>query len=579
MATVTRVVGRRLLTGVLALLLTGSVSLRAQDSASASVGDARDARFVVSVRNRMFRIPRSVVSGVTIQPTLRLQYAILPRLRLAIDAQTVDNSGPGRQGSYLASRTVPGGGSGNFLQEIAVEAMWRLLGERDHGRSLAVIGSASFSTRSYFAIDTSTGAVFGGNRRRVVPTLALEGALLSATAQLRGALVGVFLSSDDALYVRRIPGERASFGPVIGPELQAEHLLTSRATAWGRGFLPMRGNNGITRSTGAPARVFTYDAGIRFAIAPSLALEAFLSNALGNTGALAYVADREYLAIGSGVRVRPGASDGPAPSRRGESVDGRPEAPLALAALAPPYLDRGSVGFRARWGSQGLFATGEAAIVRPLQVGVYTDLLRGTRDEGEVGALARLALAEWPGATFGLVLAASRTNNPLVNLLAERWDELQRLDLPKGGFRFGDESLEEGRLYTVTGALTLLGRLSDRTTLSASPLVGYVQRRGVQVAGLAIGAQHAVAPSLHLAAESGLAVGRGNQLNAVGRSHAVPWLIALGWQRRAAVPRRTRAPIIDLFVTNRAGDSPFHMLRVKSGGDLSAGIGVRTVWP
>jgi hypothetical protein len=350
--------------------------------------------------------------------------------------------------------------------------------------------------------------------------------------------------------------------------------------AWGRGFVPLAGRNTIDRSTGAPARVVTYDAGLRWTVSPALALDGFVSNALGNTGALAYVADREYRALGTGVRVRPGAADRPPPPEPATRRASGTRVPLALAPLAPATLDRGRAVVRARWGTHGLLAALEGAIVRQLQAGVYLDLLRGTRDEGELGALARLTVAESPSTRLGLVLAASRTNNPLVNLLAARSDELQRLGLPKGGFRFGDESLEEGRLYTLTGAIPLQASVGDRTTLRAAPVLGYVQRHGVQVGGVTIGVDRDVGAAVRLVGESGVAVGRGNRLDAVGRSPAVPWLLALAWHLPdGGTPGRRGVAAIELFATNRAGDSPFHMLRVRSHGNLSAGIGVRATWP
>ncbi len=563
-------------TCALALALA-STSTEAQQAASATRSDSGAARTSVSVRNRTFLIPRAVVAGVTIQPTLRLDVAATPRLALALEGQTVDNSGPGRQGTYRASRTVPGAGSGNFLQEVALEGRWRVRGDATAGRALHAVATASLATRSYSAVDTATGAAFGGNRRRLVPTVAVQGSVHGARGLLRGALAAVFLPRDDALYLRRIPGERRRFGPLLGAELEGERVLTLRATLWGRGFVPLAGHNTIDRSSGAPARAVAYDAGLRWSLSPALALEGFVSNALGNTGALAAIADREYHAIGTGLRVHPGAADRAPPARaaRGAAQRDAHDAvpPLALATLAPAGLARGHASLRARWGGQGLLAALDGAVVRQLEVGAFIDLLRGTRDEGELGALARVTLGESPHASVGLTLAASRTDNPLVNLLAARSDELQRLGLPRGGFRFGDESLDEGRLYTVTGAIAVERRMAPHTLLRTAPLIGYVQRHGLQIGGVAVGVEQGMGGAMRMLVESGVAVGRGNRLDLRRRSHAVPWLLGAAWMPRGA------AVGLDAFVTNRAGDSPFHMLRLRSHGQLSAGVGVRGTWP
>lgn len=576
---------RRLRTAIAAscLVVCGAPQVLAQDTTRSSRAAPRVGDFEIHLRNRGFRIPEQVVSGLTIQPTLRLQYQLTGALRLAVDAQTVDNSGPGRQGTFYASRTVPGAGSGNFMQEVALEAMWRVWHNSARTRRLSVTGTGSLATRSYWAVDPANGAAFGGNRRTLVPTLGLEGGERFGLAEARVGVVAVMLPADDALYLRRLPGEQASFGTVVGTEMLGEWRVAGGLVAWGRGFLPLTGHNTIRRATGAPSRIPAYDAGIRLELSPALDAEAFASNALGNTGALAYIADREYGAWGVGLRVRPGPrynTPSSSSADRSSPVTGANRTALALASVAPALLNRGALAASVRWGQQGLLASVEGAPVRQLQIGLFTDLLRGTRDEGEVGAVARLTLLDRaPEMTAGVILAASRTNNPLVNLLAARWDELQRRGLRKGGFRLGDENLDEGRLYVVTGAIPIRWRAGDATTLHAAPIVGYVQRRGVQIGGLALGAEQVVHPSLRLAVESGVAVGRGNRLNEVDRSHAIPWQLGLAWALHSGESDEHAQPLsLELFLTNRAGDSPFHVLRVRSGGAISAGIGMRAHW-
>lgn len=575
----------RFCSSLLLSALTSGVA-RSQDSTgSADPKSSRrgDVEFVL--RNRAFFIPEQVQPGLTIQPTFAIRWMATDLLRFTLDAQTVDNSGPGRQGAYQVSRTVPGGGSGNFLQEITLEGEFRFWQNAARTRSMTVSGSGSRSIRSYFAHDSISGRTFGGNRRGIVPAFALAASQTHSWGETAVSAVVLSLPDDDALYLRAIPGERERFGVVAGPQFDANVKLGPALSFWGRAFIPVSGNNTIDRESGRPARAVPYDAGFRLRLNPALDAELFASNALGNTGALGFIPDREYRAIGAGLRIRPNSrfarSGIPVGARTGSAPSGSPA--VALASLTSARLSRGTGLIRLRGGGQGVLGSAEFAPVQALQLGAFVDYLRATRDEGELGAIARLNLYERIGrypVRMGVLVAASRTNNPLVNLLAGRWDELERLGLPKGGFRFGDENEREGRLYVVTAALPVEGDISPRTTVRAAPIAGYVQRWGLQLSGLAAGIEQQLRPALVLALESGVAVGRGNVLTSRGRERAVPFAVALAWSPGAKggdTPKHGVA--IDAYVTNRAGDSPFHMLRVRAGNGLSGGIGVRAAFP
>ena len=534
----------------------------------------------IVLRNRTFVIPERVVSGLTIQPTFGFRWRTSEDAELALDAQTVDNSGPGRQGRFVASRTVPGGGSGNFLQELTLQASLRLLGASEDPWRLTLTASASHARRSYFALDTVTGQTFGGNRREVVPTVALEAANRGGRGRASLSLVSVFLSDNDALYLRRLPDDDEKFGTVVGPEGALDVHLAGPFSFRARAFVPFAGHNTIRRSTGRVARAVPYDAGLQLQLNPGLAAEAFVSNALGNTGALAFIPDREYTALGVGLRARPNAY-WPVASAATPPLDAIEEQELAVRALAPladGNITAGRVGSTVRWSGQGLLAAAELTPVPALTLGAFLDLLNGTRDEGELGVVGRVRLLGDRGdlpVHVGAMVAASRTNNPLVNLLAGRWDQLQRLGLHKGGFRPGNENIAEGRLYIVAGALPVTWR-AGRVGGRLAPVIGYVQRNGVQIGGVAAGTDVRLSTSTMLSLESGVSMGKGNELTFTGRKRSVPFSAALSWTPDAHTYEIAGAVIsFDAFVTNRAGDSPFHMLRVRAGGTPVVGIGMR----
>jgi hypothetical protein len=560
--------------------LCHSASVGAQSAADeVRWSPSRQGDVEIMLRNRAWLIPDRVVNGLKIQPTVGVTWMAADWLRLTLDAQTVDNSGPGRQGRFYASRTVPGGGSGNFLQEITGDAAVSVWGDMTSGRRLTISGSLSRGVRSYELTDSASGQTISGNRRGLVGTLAAV--YHTADAPRRGSIgvVSAFLRRDDALYLRTLPGSRERFGTVVGPEVQAEVRLGGPVSTWGRAFVPLTGNNTIARSTGRAARAAAFDAGLRLHVNSALDVDVFASNALGNTGALAYIPDREYASFGTGVTVRPGARFAPGyvpPVHGAASVAVEPvlEGPPFSMGIASPALLPRRASVRIGGGGQGLLAGIDYGLVTGFQVGAFLDYTRGIVDEGELGAIARLQLFNEgvsSPVSFGVVVAGSRTNNPLINLLAGRRDELQRLGLGKGGFSPGKENDRAGRLYVITLATPLERSLDHVARIGFTPIVAVVQRSHVQVAGALASAALMVGGDMGLDASIGVDAGRkGNTLTSTGREHAIPWRAGVTWGRSLAVTA---------WVTNRVGDSPFHTLRVRADNSIAFGAGLRSLFP
>lgn len=565
----------RSLSIVAAFGLALAAPARAQDSTAAE--GSGGVEFLV--RNRSFLIPDRVVGGLKIQPTVAVRWSPFERLRLAIDAQTVDNSGPGRQGEFAASRTVPGSTrSGNFAQELALEARALLWRDPASTRLLWMTGALSRGVRSYRLSNPSTGVEIGGNRRQTVPTLASGMEWRSPRGGVQLGAAAAWLPATDALYLRTLPGTSDRFGTVLGPEVIAELSLGGALSAFGRGFAPMTGRNTIDRASGRTVRAAAYDAGLRLAVHPGLSADLFVSNALGNTGALAYVVDREYAALGAGVSFRPWDSRGVGRHEPRSTDSVAASVPLAIPLISAWTLPRGHAVARISGNDEGLATSVQLSPVDGFDIGAFLDYPRALVDEGELGLLGRLRMIdERMGAiaTVGVVVAVSRTNNPLINLLAGRPDELKRRGLGRGGLRPGDENETEGRLYTITGALPFERWLASIARVRVAPVVAYVEREGVQLAGAVLGVEGALGGSVALSADAGADLeSKGNVLSAAGRSHAIPWRVGLSWR-----PELGQRPLIlDLHATNRTGESPFHVLRVRSENRTAYGIGAHFVY-
>ncbi|MGH7713583.1 MAG: hypothetical protein ACREOG_20005, partial [Gemmatimonadaceae bacterium] len=141
--------------------------------------------------------------------------------------------------------------------------------------------------------------------------------------------------------------------------------------------------------------------------------------------------------------------------------------------------------------------------------------------------------------------------------------------LEKSGFRFGDESVEDGKLYLLTAAVTLRRDFTNGGHAWGAPTVSAVQRQGIELAGVVGGFTWPLAPALHATFDTGVPLGSdGNALQKASRVRRVPWGASLALTPWGA------AFTMDLFATNRVGNSPFHALRVRANNGVAVGLAV-----
>lgn len=525
--------------------------------------------FSIDLRSRYFLIPSRVVSGLKLEPALGTHWSPSDRFALTFAMQTVDNSGPGRQGRFDASRTLARtDASGNFLQEQAFGARW-LVGDSCTGTALVFGASVSRGVRSYVLRETATGSVFeGDNQRELVPSF--DASVEVRRSRWRSAL-GIALAlfpADNALYLRRLPDVPGDgFGATAGVSLDGAGAVGPAAVRT-RIFVPFSGANTIRRASGRTVRSSVYEFALGYAVNPVLATELFLSNSLGGEhgGALSFVADREYSALGAGVRYFSGSrfsSPGRAQSREEAPVAG-----LSTSLLDPSFARvlRGSLGA----GNGVTHASLGGSPVPDLALVAFVDYVSGTLDESDLGALIAVRFVrQEPRAplSLGVLMAAARSNNVLVNLLAGRADEFARRGLKKSGFRFGDESVTDGKLYLLSAAVPVRRDFANGGHAWAAPTLSVVQRRGLELVGAVGGVAWPLASALYATLNTGVPLGdHGNALEETSRVRRIPWITSLAWTAR-------KMPLtIELYGGNRVGSSPFHALRVRANGDLALGI-------
>jgi hypothetical protein len=522
-------------------------------------------------------------TGLTGQPTLGITWGVTDNLELTVDAQTVDNSGPGRQGNFDVKRINADDTSPNFFQEITFQGKQRIW-ENKSGTQ-AVSGVIAFSTglqgRPYRFTDATTGIVASqGKNSGLVTSLELPYTISpSDRLQLTLSPKIAFLPDSHALYFRTPPvSDPGSFGTTFGVAGGITYRVLPRLVLWGDAFVPFTGNNSINRETGLPARTIAFNAGLRYLVSPRLATDLFVSNALGNTGAMSVVGDRAYTSLGLGVTFLPGVTGANRSYAQsfGKTTQPPPSSPAGFAFLDGGTVASGQAVLNLAGGSQGILTSLRYGILDNLEFGVFLDSVSGIIDESEFGFSGKIRFlhqADGDPFTFSGVATLARSNNVLINLINNNRNEFEQRGLDKGGFAFSNES--DGELFIITLSTPLHYQFKGGSAVWFTPTLGYIQRNGLQIAGFNLGGSVAVSKDIDAIAEAGINfTSDGNAFDGDTLKNAIPWTVGLRWQPSALFGVAENTPQLEAYLTNRVGASPFETLRVRADNDLAIGVGL-----
>ncbi len=535
---------------------------------------------LVNLRYRQsFPSGNAADTGLTGQPTVGITWGVTDNLELTVDAQTVDNSGPGRQGSFDVKRINADDTSPNFFQEITFQGKQRIWENQSETQSLS--GAISFSTglqgRPYRFTDATTGAIASQGRNSGLVTSLELPYTISPSDRLQFTVSPklAFLPSSHALYFSTPPvSDPGSFGTTFGVAGGVTYRVLPRLVLWGDAFVPFTGNNSINRETGQPARTVAFNAGLRYLVNPRLATDLFVSNTLGNTGAMAVVGDRTYTSLGLGVTFLPGVTGANRSYAQSFNTTQEPQ-PSSSAGFA--FLDGGTVAnqqavLNLTGGNQGILTSLRYGLLDDLEFGVFLNYVSGIIDESEFGFSGKIRfLHQADGDPFTLsgVATLARSNNVLVNLINDNRNEFEQRGLDKGGFAFSNES--DGELFIITLSAPLHYQFNSGNAVWLTPTLGFIQRNGLQIAGFNFGGSLALNRDLDAIAEAGINfTSDGNAFTGDNLENAIPWTVGLRWQPGVSA----NTPQLEAYLTNRVGSSPFETLRVRADNDLAIGVGV-----
>jgi hypothetical protein len=539
---------------------------------------------ILNFDNRLYFLPDLVPGGIDDDDTgvnfnTGFVWGITDKLQLALQFQHLDSNTPAKQGNFISQRTEN--------EEAAGELRYQFWQNESQTQALSGVVSASWGTRGFRF--TGEGKDIEYNNRNVFVALAIPYTTdVGSKWQFTISPTIAFFKEENAAFFYSPPGDETGFGTVFGLTGAVAYEINPRLFIWGDVFVPFTGNNSVSRDSGKPDEAIAYNSGIRYLINPRLALDVYASNTFGSYGPLNLTADRDLMAFGTNLRFMPDLVGGNQKySDRFNQKYRDTVTPLTTDGLA--FFDGGVVSpqdfiLNFQVGSQGILTALRYGFVKDLEAAIYLDYVFGNVDESEQGYSAKIRLlnqAEGSPITLSIASTLSLTNQPLINYLRNDRNAFDERDLDKEIpiFTAGGDDIEEGKLLITTFALPIHYQIATDTAIWFTPIIGYLQRLGTELAGFNLGGSLAISSELSAVAEIGANfAGEGNSFGKNGLEDRIPWNVALRWTPLSLFGLEAKEdnsnPQLEFYLTNRVGSSTWHQLRVRDENELAVGVGL-----
>jgi hypothetical protein len=531
-----------------------------------------------NVYNRLYFPPNYIENAVFdsdtgAYPTFGFSWGITDDLQLSLQFQQIDSGSPGRQGDFESLRRPAD-------DEIAIEIKQKLWENASETLNLSGVVSVGWGNRDF--VFTRPGQRVEEANNSIVPAIQLPfSAAIGDRWRFTISPTLAFFGDESASFYHRLPiDDPGSFGTTFGFAGAVSFAVTPELILWGDAFIPVTGNNSISRESGRPETAIGYNAGLRYLVNPQLAVDVFASNTQGNKGPLALTADRDLVSFGAGVVFMP---DFFGANRRNRETQESPLTTDGLGFLDGGTLNSGQFALNLQAGIPGISTAIRYGFVEDFEGGIYLDYTFGSIDESEQGLSAKIRFlnqAQGAPLTASLAVTISQTNQKFINFYENNRDEFNERGLENNfPLLLNQDDLNNGQLNIFTVSIPLNYQFENGAAVWLTPTLGYVQRMGTEIAGFNAGGAFPIARDFSLIGEVGANfVNPGNAFIGDTRENAIPWTFALRWDPSALFgiePDEVRyRPYVDLFLTNRVGSSPWHQLRVRDQDRLAIGVGV-----
>jgi hypothetical protein len=542
---------------------------------------------VLKFTNRQFFLPNYREGIVDDNDTasfydLGFIWGITDNLQFSFAYQHVDSAVPSRQGDYNVTRR-PGDNEGT------IELKQKIWSNDSGTQGLSAVAALSFPLADRgFTFKKDGKTILQTTENQLVPSLAFPfTATIDEKFNVTLSPTVAFFPGDSAMFYRRTPTDGGDFGTTFGFATALSFNINPRVTLWGDAFFPLTGNNSVSRETGKPDTAIAYNVGLRYLVNPQVALDIYASNSQGSLGPLALTADRDLTALGANLVFLPDFI----PSNKKYASSFNPDrdgsnTPLTTDGVG--FFDGGTVPtgkfvFDLQGGSQGVLTALRYGVANDLELGIYLDYISGNTDESEQGLSAKLRLLnQHIGDPFTASLTATvgLPNEPFVNFTNNNQDEFDDRNLDKTvPFIFQGDDGKKGKLYIFTLSLPLNYQFDSGAAVWLTPIWGYVQRNGTEIAGLNVGGSLPVSDDFSLVGEIGANfTNPGNGFIGNNLENSIPWTFAVRWDPSKFFgldsTQGGNHPQFQLYLTNRVGASPWQELRVRNQNRLAVGVGI-----
>ncbi|NJK51216.1 hypothetical protein HC931_26725 [Candidatus Gracilibacteria bacterium] len=487
-----------------------------------------------NIYNRLYFPPNYIENAVFdsdtgAYPNFGFSWGITDDLQIGLEFQQVDSGSPGRQGDFESLRR-PGD------DEIALEIKQKIWENEAETLNLSGVLALSWGNRD-FRFRRVGQATIERRNSSIVPAIQLPfTADVGDRWRFTLSPTLAFFNDKSAVFYQQLPIDNpGSFGTTFGFAGAISFQVNPRLVLWGDAFLPVAGNNSISRESGRPDTAIGFNAGLRYLVNPRLAVDIFASNTQGNKGPLALTADRDLLSIGAGVIFMP---DFIGANRRsaggfGDEEDSPPTID-GLGFLDGGTLNGGQFQVQLQAGTPGISTALRYGFLKDFEGGVYFNYAFGNVDESEQGISGKIRFlnqSEGAPLTASLAVTLSQTNQPFINFFENNRDELRDRGLKKSApFLLNQDSLQTGQLNIVTVSIPLNYQFDSGLSLWLTPTLGYVQRMGAEIAGFNAGGSVPIADDFSLIGEIGAnLIGDGNAFLGDSRANVIPWTFAVRW--------------------------------------------------
>lgn len=532
---------------------------------------------MINTRGRLYDSSSSVErSGITFFYDVGFSWGITKDLEMALQFQHMDSNFPERQGRFQAVLTSDNEGTLALKYQL-----WQ-----DASRTFTLSGVSTLSMGDRGARFIAQRQVVEQENQTPVPSLQLPFTItLQDRWNLTIAPTVAFFPDSHALFLFRSPGTQAEFGTLFGLAGAVAYRLSQRLSLWGDAFVPAIGHNTVNRDSGRPDTTVAFNAGMRYLLHPRLALDVFASNTLGSVGSLALLADQDNIGLGTAVAFLP---DFVAANRRYPDRFATTEVSdtVLSSAAGIAFFDGGTLPGRSfllnlQGGQQGVLSSLHYSPVKDLELALYLDYILSDIDESEQGVGLKLRVlnqGEGHPLTASIAVTIGLTNRVFRNFFTNDRDAFNESGLTRNvPFLLRGDDGPQSELFLATISLPLQYQFANDAAVWLTPIVGIVQRQGIELAGVNIGGSvPLMRKAVSVLAEVGANfAGQGNAFLDDDLDDMVPWAAAarLHLGRLSSRARRSSpgSSYLELYVTNRVGSSPFHSLRVRADNNIAVG--------